>query len=67
MKIKKFFHTMKVNNEKAIEVNSDIKLNVRWATCWHKNLKEKCEIDYEDEVQEITVASTPMNKIWHCC
>ena len=28
-----------------------------------KRLKEQCDIDGEDEVQEITTARNPMNKI----
>ena len=58
----KVFHTMKVNNEKAIEVNSDLKINGDEQHVDMKHLKEKCEIDDEDEVQQITAARTPMKK-----
>ena len=46
----KVFHTMKVNNENAIEVNRDLKINVDEQHVDLKHLKEKCDIDYEDEV-----------------
>ena len=57
----KVLHNMKVNNEKAIEVNNELKLNVNNQQDDVKHLKEQCDIDYEDEVQEITTACTPMN------
>ena len=47
----KVFHTITVNNEKAIEVNSDLKINIHEQHVDMKYLKEKCEIDDEDEVQ----------------
>ena len=53
---------MKVNYEKAIEVNIELKLNVEKHPDDIKPLKEQCDIDDEDEVQEITAASTPMKK-----
>ena len=52
----KVFHTMKVNNEKAIEANNDLKINVDKQHVDMKHLKEKCEIDDEDKVQQITAA-----------
>ena len=53
---------MKVNYEKAIEVNNELKLNVDKQQDDVKDLKEQCDIDDEDEVQEIKAASTPMKK-----
>ena len=50
-KQKKVFHAMKVNNEKAIEVNSKLKINVDEQHVDMKHLKDKCEIDDEDEGQ----------------
>ena len=49
---------MKVNNEKAIEENSELKINVNEQNVDMKHLKEK----YEDEVQQITAARTPIKK-----
>ena len=53
---------MKVNNEKVIEVNKELKLNVDEQQDDIKLLKEQCDIDDEDEVQEITAARTSMKK-----
>ena len=50
---------MKVNNEKAIVVNNEFKLNIDKHQDDIKHLKEQCD---EDEVQEITAAITPMKK-----
>ena len=50
---------MKVNYEKAIEVNTELKLNVDRQQDDIKHLNEQCDIDDEDKVQEITAASTP--------
>ena len=47
---------MKVIYEKAIEVNKDLKLHVDEQQDVIKHLKEQCDKDDEDEVQEITVA-----------
>ena len=40
-----------MNNEKAIEVNSELKINVDEQHVDMKQLKEKCEIDDKDELQ----------------
>ena len=53
---------MKVKYEKVIEVNIQPKLNVDKHQDDIKHLKEQCDKDDEDEVQEITAASTPMKK-----
>ena len=53
---------MKVNYEKTIEVNNELELNDDRQQDDIKHLKEKCGIDDEDGVQEITAASTPMKK-----
>ena len=53
---------MKVIYEKAIEVNNDLKLNVDEQQDDIKNFKEQCDIDDEEEVQEITSARNPMKK-----
>ena len=50
---------MKVNNEKDIEVNKELKLNVDEQQDDLIHLKEQCDIY---EVQEITAARTPMKK-----
>ena len=47
---------MKVNDEMAIELNNELKLNVA------EQLQEQCDIDDEDEVQEITAARILMKK-----
>ena len=54
---------MKVNYEKTIEVNRELKLNVDEQ---EDDLKQ-CDIDDEDGVQEITVARTPMRKNRQVC
>ena len=43
---------MKVIFEKAIQVNNDLKLNVDEQQDDIKHLKEQCDIDDADEVQE---------------
>ena len=53
---------MKVNYEKAIEVNNDLKLNMDELQEYIKHLKEQCDIYDENEVQEITAAKTLMKK-----
>ena len=53
---------MKVNYEEAIKVNNELQLNVDKQQDDIKHLKEQCDIDDEDEVQEITAASIPMKK-----
>ena len=52
---------------KAIEGNKDLKLNVHEQLDDIKHLKEQCDIDDEDEVQEITAAITPMKKKKSVC
>ena len=47
---------MKLNDEMAIELNNELKLNVA------KQLQEQCDIDDEDEVHEITGARILMKK-----
>ena len=47
---------MKGIYENDIEVNNDLKLNVDEQQDDIKHLIEQCDIDYEDEVQEITAA-----------
>ena len=58
----KVFHNMKVNYDKAIEVNNKLKLNVDDQQDDIKHLKEQWEIYDEDEVQKITAARTPMKQ-----
>ena len=53
---------MKVSYEKTIEVNNQLKLNVDEQQDELKHVKEQCDIDDEDEVQEITAARTPIKK-----
>ena len=53
-------NSMKVSYEKAIEALISYKMK-------KKHLKEQCDIDDEDEVQEITAAWTPMNKDGPVC
>ena len=48
--------------EKAIEVNNDLKLNVHEQQNVIKHIKEQCDIDDKDEVQEITAARNSMKK-----
>jgi uncharacterized protein involved in tolerance to divalent cations len=45
---------MKVNYEKAIEVNNEYKLNVDEQQDNIKHLKEQCDIINKYDVQEIT-------------
>ena len=58
---------MKVNYEKAVEVNNDLKLNDDKPQGDIKDLKEQCDIDDEDELQKITTASTPIKKSKPLC
>ena len=53
---------MKVIYEKAIEVNNDLKLNVDEQQDDIKQLTEQCDIDGEDDDQDITAARNPMKK-----
>ena len=43
--IQNVFHTKKVNYEKAIQVNNELKINVDEQPVDMKHLKEKCDID----------------------
>ena len=62
------FHSMKGNNEKAIEVNNELKLNVDEQQDDDLiHLKEQCDIYDIDKVQEITAARTPMEKNKRVC
>ena len=53
---------MEGNYEETIEVTKELKFNIEEQEDYLKHLKEECEIDYEDEVQEITAARTAMTK-----
>ena len=53
---------MKVNNEKAIDVNNELKLYVDEKQDDIKHLEKQCDLDYEDDIQEITAALFPMKK-----
>ena len=53
---------MKVNYWKAIKVNNELKLNVDQQQEDIKHSKELCDIDNEDEVQEISADITIMKK-----
>ena len=56
-------------SEKSNKVNNELKLNVDEQQDDIKHLKEQCNIDDEDEVQKITAARNPIQKIrlcmWH--
>ena len=45
-----------MNYEKAIEVNNELNLNVDEQQDDIEHLKEQCDIDVKDEVQDITAA-----------
>ena len=47
---------------KAIEGNNDLKFNVHEQSDDINHLKEQCDIDHKDEVQEITAATTPWKR-----
>ena len=51
---------MKVNNEMAIEDTTDLELKVYEQQHYIKHLLEKCDIEDEDEFQEIRAYRTPM-------
>ena len=53
-------NSMKVNYEKAIKVNNEFMVNVDEQQDDIKHIKEQCDIDDENEVQEITAARTPL-------
>ena len=52
------FHTIKVNNGMAIQVNNELKKKVDDQQVDTKHLKEKFEIDDEDKVQKTTDVRT---------
>ena len=58
---------MKVNYDKAIQVNNELKVNVDDQQVDMKYLKEKYDTDDEDKVQKTTVAKTPMKKSKSVC
>ena len=58
----KVFHIIKLIYEKVIEVNNDLKLNVDEQQDDLKHLKEQCDIDDENEVQEVTAARNLMKR-----
>ena len=47
-------------------MNNELKLNVDEQQDDIKHLKGQCDIDVEDEVQEITAAINPMKKACLC-
>ena len=51
-----------MNYKKAIKVNNNIKFNVDEKQDDKTHLTLQCDIDDEDEVQEITAAKIPMKK-----
>ena len=61
------FPTMKVNYDKAIQVNNEHKVNVDKQQVDMKHLKEQCDIDDEEKFQKTTVSRTPMKKIKSLC
>ena len=58
---------MKVNYDKAIQMNNELKVNVNDQQVDMKHLKEQFDIDDEDKVQKTTVARTPMKKSNSVC
>ena len=58
---------MKVNYDKAIQVNNEHKVNVDDQQVDMKHLKEQCDIDDEDKFQKTTVSRTPMKKSKSVC
>ena len=58
---------MKLNYEKAIEVDNELKINVDEQQDDIKHLKEEYYMYHEDEVQEITAAIIPMKKKTPVC
>ena len=53
---------MKVNYENTVEVKNQLKVNVDEQQDYIKDLKEQCNKDDKDKVQEISGAGTPMKK-----
>ena len=62
-------HRMKVNYERVIELNNELRVNVDEQQDDTKHLKEQCDLDDDDEVQEITASITPSKRkpqcVWH--
>ena len=58
---------MKVNYEKTIEVNNQLKVNVDEQQDDIKDLREQCNKDDKDKVQEISGAGIPMKKNKSVC
>ena len=58
---------MIVNYEKTIEVNNQFKVNVDEQQDDINDLKESCNKDDKDKVQEISGAATPMKKNKSVC
>ena len=52
---------MKMIYEEAIEVNKELKLNCD-KQIYNKYIKEQCDMDDDNEVQEITAARNPIKK-----
>ena len=55
-----------MNYEKAIEVNNELNLNVDEQQDDIQHFKEQCDIQDENEVQEITAAQTPIKRMDLC-
>ena len=53
---------MKVNYGKAIQVNNELKVNLDEQQEDIKHLKEQCDIENEDEVQDIAAIITIIKK-----
>ena len=58
---------MKVNYDKAIQVNNELTVNVDDQKVDMKHLKEQCDIDDEYKVQKTTVSKNPMKKNKFVC
>ena len=58
----KVLHSVKGNYEKTMEVNNKLKVNVDEQQDDIKDLKEQCNKDDKDKVQEISGAVTSMKK-----
>ena len=58
---------MKVNYDKTIHVNKELKENIDDQQVDMKYLKEQCDIDDEDKVQKTAVARAPMKNSQYVC
>ena len=58
---------MEINYEKTMEVNIELKLNIDDEEDDLNHLKGQCDIDDENEIQEITAARNPMNNYRPVC